>query len=171
MATLRLLLLLAAVAQAVVVQPRPPIVDGVVQRSRTSVAPVFNEVCSHTGVTLPRYMCEVVRANPELQDLETLMSSIQTACKTIGSLVARAHITGMVGYEDSGSINVQGEEQKKLDVITNDVLKKALRFTGKMGVIASEEEDTPLEIDEDNGGVPTYNFSPILDETSKCAAG
>jgi len=164
-------LLLAAVAQAVVVQPRPPIVDGVVQRSRTSVAPVFNEVCSHTGVTLPRYMCEVVRANPELQDLETLMSSIQTACKTIGSLVARAHITGMVGYEDSGSINVQGEEQKKLDVITNDVLKKALRFTGKMGVIASEEEDTPLEIDEDNGGVPTYNFSPILDETSKCAAG
>jgi len=30
---------------------------------------------------------------------------------------------------------VQGEEQKTLDVITNDVLKKALRFTGKIGVI------------------------------------
>jgi fructose-1,6-bisphosphatase I len=112
-------------------------------------------------------MCEVARANPQLQDLETLMSSIQTACKTIGSLVARAHITGMVGYEVSGSINVQGEEQKKLDVITNDVLKKALRFTGKMGVIASEEEEAPFEVDEENGGVATYHFKPILDETSK----
>jgi len=34
----------------------------------------------------------------------------------------------MTGYQDDGcSINVQGEQQKKLDVLTNDVLKKALR--------------------------------------------
>jgi len=39
---------------------------------------------------------------------------------------------------------VQGEEQKKLDVITNDVIKRALKFTGKVGVIASEEEDAPV---------------------------
>jgi fructose-1,6-bisphosphatase I len=39
---------------------------------------------------------------------------------------------------------VQGEEQKKLDVITNDVLKRALKFTGKVGIIASEEEDKPV---------------------------
>jgi fructose-1,6-bisphosphatase len=31
-----------------------------------------------------------------------------------------------------GSVNVQGEEQKKLDVVTNDVLKRALAFTGKV---------------------------------------
>jgi fructose-1,6-bisphosphatase I len=31
-----------------------------------------------------------------------------------------------------------------LDVITNDALKKALKFTGRMGVLASEEEDTPV---------------------------
>ena len=35
--------------------------------------------------------------------------------------------------------------------MTNDVLKKALRFTGKMGVIASEEEDTPVDVLEDDG--------------------
>ncbi len=38
-----------------------------------------------------------------------------------------------VGYEGGGgSVNVQGEEQKKLDVVTNDVLKRALKFTGKV---------------------------------------
>jgi hypothetical protein len=31
-----------------------------------------------------------------------------------------------------------------LDVITNDILKMALRFTGKVGVLASEEEDRPV---------------------------
>ena len=54
------------------------------------------------------------------------------ACKVIRSLVDRACITGMTGYEGGGgSINIQGEEQKKLDVITNDVLSKNLRFTGQ----------------------------------------
>eukprot|EP00966_Prymnesium_polylepis_P001140 25925-Prymnesium_polylepis.1 len=70
----------------------------------------FSEVCEQTGITLTRYMCEISRANPGLQDLETLLSSIQTACKTINLLVQRAHITGLVGYaEGGGSINVQGE--------------------------------------------------------------
>ena len=58
-------------------------------------------------------------------------------------------MTGLTGYLDSGNINIQGEEQKKLDVITNDVLKNALRYTGRMGVLASEEEDAPVEVDDD----------------------
>lgn len=60
----------------------------------------------------------------------------------------RACITGMTGYKDEGcSINVQGEQQKKLDVITNDVLKNALRFTGRLSVLASEEEDQPVSVE------------------------
>jgi fructose-1,6-bisphosphatase I len=43
-------------------------------------------------------------------------------------------------------VNVQGEDQKKLDVITNDLLKRALRFTGRLGVLASEEEDVPVDL-------------------------
>jgi fructose-1,6-bisphosphatase I len=53
----------------------------------------------------------------------------------------------MTGAQDGGgSINVQGEEQKRLDVVTNEVLKKALRYSGKVGTLASEEEDIPLEV-------------------------
>jgi len=115
------------------------------KEERTVRAPVFDEVCEQTGITLTRYMMEVARANPDLRDLESLIGGISLACKTIANLVDRATITGMVGYEGGGgSVNVQGEEQKKLDVVTNDVLKRALTFTGKVGVIASEEEDTPV---------------------------
>ena len=56
-------------------------------------------------------------------------------------------VSANIGYEGGGgSINVQGEEQKKLDVLTNDVLKKALYDTGKLGVLASEEEDAPVDV-------------------------
>jgi fructose-1,6-bisphosphatase I len=100
-------------------------------------------------VTLSRFMIETALANPELSELESIFSSIETASKTISNLVRRSSLTGLTGYLDSGNINIQGEEQKKLDVITNDVLKNALRYTGRMGVLASEEEDAPVEVDDD----------------------
>jgi fructose-1,6-bisphosphatase I len=52
-----------------------------------------------------------------------------------------------------GEVNVQGEDQKKLDVITNDLLKRALRFTGRLGVLASEEEDVPVSLTSEKAGV------------------
>ena len=112
----------------------------------TTTAPVFDEVCETTGVTLTRFMIEVASLNPELAELPSLFSGIETACKAISSMVKRSQLTGTVGYMDSGDINIQGEEQKKLDVMTNEVLKSALRFTGRMGVIASEEEDVPVDV-------------------------
>ena len=81
-------------------------------------APKFTEVCGETGITLSRFMIEATIANPHLAELESIFSSIQTAGKTISNLVRRASLTGLTGYLDSGSINVQGEEQKKLDIIT-----------------------------------------------------
>jgi len=112
----------------------------------TTRAPVFDEVCETTGVTLKRFMTEVAMLNPELQEITTLFGAIETACKAITNLVKRSQLPSSetLGYE--GNINVQGEDQKKLDVITNDLLKRALRFTGKLGVLASEEEDAPVGI-------------------------
>lgn len=45
------------------------------------VSPIFNDVCELQGITLTRYMMEVSRANPHLSEIESLMNSIQTACK------------------------------------------------------------------------------------------
>ena len=110
----------------------------------TSKAPVFDEVCETTGVTLTRFMAEVAMLNPELSELTTLFGAIDTSCKAITSLVKRSQLPSSETLGLEGEVNVQGEDQKKLDVITNDLLKRALRFTGRLGVLASEEEDEPV---------------------------
>ena len=46
----------------------------------------------------------------------------------------------------------QGEDQKKLDVVSNEVFSNALRASGRTGVIASEEEDVPVAVEETNSG-------------------
>ncbi len=47
---------------------------------------------------------------------------------------------------------MQGEDQKKLDVVSNDVFCNALRSSGRTGTIASEEEDVPVAVEETNSG-------------------
>jgi len=113
---------------------------------KTLKVPVLDEVCETTGVTLKRYMNEVAMLNPELTELVTLFGAIDTACKAITNMVKRSQLPSSETLGLEGEVNVQGEDQKKLDVITNEVLKRALRFTGRMGVLASEEEDVPLDL-------------------------
>jgi len=127
--------------------------------------PEFDEVCDTVGVTLTRFMSEVTMLNPELTELTTIFGAIDTACKAITNLVKRSQLPGSstLGYE--GAINVQGEDQKKLDVITNDVLKRALRFTGRLGVLASEEEDAPVDIVGNNAD--PSNPDIIFDDTDR----
>lgn len=131
---------------------------------RTIVLPKFSEECSYTGITLTRYMIEFARANPSMDELESIFASIGTACKTISTLVRRSSMNGLIGLQGGGgSVNVQGEEQKKLDVITNEVLKNALRFSGKMATLASEEEDAPVAVDDD-GIYDQYKKADIVIE-------
>lgn len=56
---------------------------------------------------------------------------------------------------------LQGEDQKKLDVISNEVFCNALRASGRTGVIASEEEDLPVSVEETYSGEGS-NPSPLL---------
>lgn len=52
-------------------------------------------------------------------ELTIVLNSISLACKQIASLVQRAGISNLTGL--AGAANVQGEDQKKLDVVSNDV--------------------------------------------------
>ena len=92
-------------------------------------------------------------------ELAVVLSSISLACKQIASLVQRAGLQGMTGL--AGETNVQGEDQKKLDVISNDVFCDVLRQTGRTGVIASEEEDVPVAVEETFGGNYVVVFDPL----------
>jgi len=135
------------------------------QLHKTKV-PVFDEVCDTTGVTLKRFMSEVAMLNPEISELTTLFGGIETACKALANLVKRSQLPSSETLGLEGEVNVQGEDQKKLDVISNDVLKRALRFTGKLGVLASEEEDTPVDIMPDNA----KKAEIVIDEGEKYVA-
>ena len=92
-------------------------------------------------------------------ELAVVLSSISLACKQIASLVQRAGLQGMTGL--AGETNVQGEDQKKLDVISNDVFCDVLRQTGRTGVIASEEEDVPVAVEETFGGNYVVIYDPL----------
>jgi len=129
------------------------------------------EICSQTGVTLSRFMMEMARMNPELEEIESIFTSLQTAVKAISNLVRTSSLKGNTGLEGGGgAINVQGEEQKKLDVISNDVLKKALRWTGRLATIASEEEDSPVQAILDNRGNPVYSGDVVVDQEGQYVA-
>merc|ERR1712134_29848 len=101
-------------------------------------------------------------------EMAVVLSSIALACKQISSLVTRAGLSGMTGL--AGETNVQGEDQKKLDVISNDIFSDCLRNCGRTGTIASEEEDIPVAIDQTFSGDYVVCFDP-LDGSSNIDAG
>lgn len=70
----------------------------------------------------------------------------------------------------AGETNVQGEEQKKLDILSNDIMVNALRASGKTAVLVSEELDNAIIIEEKNKGKYCVVFDP-LDGSSNIDAG
>lgn len=70
----------------------------------------------------------------------------------------------------AGETNVQGEEQKKLDILSNDIMVNALRASGKTAVLVSEELEDAIIIEERNKGKYCVVFDP-LDGSSNIDAG
>jgi fructose-1,6-bisphosphatase I len=91
-----------------------------------------------TGVTLSHYLVDKQRANPLItHELRLLIENIATACKAIGVAIGKGAIAGVLG--GAGTDNVQGEAQKKLDVLSNDILIRSKRANGTLAAMASEE--------------------------------
>lgn len=91
-------------------------------------------------VTLTQFIIEQQRELPGVSGTFTsLLNDIVTACKKISHLVNQGNLIGVLGSADSE--NVQGEVQKKLDIITNDIMIEALNWTGHLAGMASEESD------------------------------
>ena len=70
----------------------------------------------------------------------------------------------------AGETNVQGEEQKKLDILANDIMVNALRASGKTAVLVSEELEDAVIIEGRNKGKYCVVFDP-LDGSSNIDAG
>ncbi|GMH30043.1 hypothetical protein Nepgr_031886 [Nepenthes gracilis] len=112
------------------------------------------EIQTLTGWLLKQEQAGVIDA-----ELTIVISSISTACKQIAALVQRAGISNLTGVQ--GAVNVQGEDQKKLDVVSNEVFSNCLRSSGRTGIIASEEEDVPVAVEESYSGNYIVVFDPL----------
>ena len=100
---------------------------------------------SHTNISLTRFLIEEQRAGRINPDLRLLIEVVARACKTISIAVGKGALGGVLGDAgDAGaaSINVQGEAQKKLDVLSNEILLEANAWGGHLAGLASEEMDT-----------------------------
>jgi fructose-1,6-bisphosphatase I len=97
------------------------------------------------GTTLTQFIIEEQRRIPGATgDFTSLLNDVVTACKKIACAVNRGGLIGILGSADTE--NVQGETQKKLDIISNDVMVNSLEWTGHLAGMASEEMDDPLPI-------------------------
>lgn len=96
-------------------------------------------------ITLSRFLIEQQRQAGSIPpDLRLLIETIARACKAISFNVNKGALAGILG--EAGTGNIQGEAQKKLDVIANDYLLDANEWGGSLAAMASEEMELPYHI-------------------------
>ena len=95
--------------------------------------------------TLARFLTEEQRNKGTITgDLKFLIEIVSRACQAISIAIGKGALGGEGGVlGEAGSDNVQGEAQKKLDVLSNDILLDANEWGGHLAAMASEEMDLP----------------------------
>jgi len=90
-----------------------------------------------------------------------ILSAISLSAKVISAKIRRARIDDVLG--GIGSTNVQGEKQQKLDVIANETLMRCLGKREGVAIVASEENEEPLIIQQQLGKDGRYIvlFDPL----------
>jgi fructose-1,6-bisphosphatase I/sedoheptulose-1,7-bisphosphatase len=100
--------------------------------------------------TLTQYLIEQRRRFPSASgDFNALILDVALACKAIARSVAFGELGSVLGHptaEVATSVNVQGEVQKKMDVISNEYFTQMTEWGGHLAGMASEEMDEPYQI-------------------------
>ncbi|WP_137921889.1 class 1 fructose-bisphosphatase [Hydrogenophaga sp. 2FB] len=92
-------------------------------------------------ISLTRYLVEQQRVDGHIpSQLRLLLEVVARACKSISQAVNKGDLGGVLGA--ASTENVQGEMQKKLDIIANEVLIEANEWGGHLAAMASEEMDS-----------------------------
>ncbi|EED24372.1 fructose-1,6-bisphosphatase Fbp1, putative [Talaromyces stipitatus ATCC 10500] len=109
-------------------------------------------------ITLTRFLTEEQTKLPEATgDFTLLCHALQFAFKSIAYYIRRASLINLTGL--AGSSNTTGDDQKKLDVIGNDIFISAMRGSGKVRLLVSEEEEEAIIFDEH----PNARYAVVCD--------
>jgi len=119
-------------------------------------------------ITIERFIMEQERLHPEATgELSNLLYDLCLAAKIISRQVRRAGLTDILG--ESGTINVQGEVQQKLDLFANETVRHSVEHTGRVCVVASEEDEQPIPIqvrEDRRGGKYVLLYDPLDGSTN-----
>lgn len=107
------------------------------------------------AMTLGRFVMENTRDH----ELVILLNSLATSFKLITSAVNRAGIAKLYGL--AGEVNSTGDDQKKLDVMSNDMMINALINSGVCSVLVSEENEEAIMIPKAKRGKYCVAFDPL----------
>jgi len=98
------------------------------------------------AMTLTRFVLQEQRKfRNATGDLSQLLNCIQTAIKATASAVRKAGIAKLHGI--AGDVNVQGEEVKKLDVLSNELFINMLKSSYTTCLMVSEENEKVIEVE------------------------
>jgi fructose-1,6-bisphosphatase I len=110
----------------------------------------MNSVVKHTAtsvVTIDRFIIEEERNHPEATgELSGILYDLALAAKMIANKVRSAGLADILGATENE--NVQGEVQQRLDVLSNEIIVKAMDHGGRLCAMASEEESGIIQIPE-----------------------
>ncbi|XP_071923565.1 fructose-1,6-bisphosphatase, cytosolic isoform X3 [Coffea arabica] len=120
-------------------------------------------------MTITRFVLNEQSKHAESRgDFTILLSHIVLGCKFVCSAVNKAGLAKLIGL--AGETNVQGEEQKKLDVLSNEVFVKALVSSGRTCILVSEEDELAIVVEPSKRGKYCVVFDP-LDGSSNIDCG
>uniref|UniRef100_A0A8C2DF88 Fructose-1,6-bisphosphatase 1 n=1 Tax=Cyprinus carpio TaxID=7962 RepID=A0A8C2DF88_CYPCA len=96
-------------------------------------------------VTLTRFLLEEGRKAKGTGELTTLLNAMCTAVKAISSAVRKAGIAHLYGI--AGSTNVTGDQVKKLDILTNDLVINMIKSSFTSCVLVTEEHENAIIVE------------------------
>ncbi len=95
--------------------------------------------------TLAQYLIEECRGRGSVETgLVALLLDVAQACKTISCAVGMGALGGVLGKIDA--VNVQGETQARLDVLSDGIFRQRTEFGGHVAGVASEEQEEPCAV-------------------------
>ena len=115
-------------------------------------------------VTLGEHLASELESNPGLVGISQAIEDLALAGLSISNLVGKGALAGVFGSAQTE--NIQGEIQKKLDVISNDVMIDTLSGSGHWAGLASEEMDEVLPIESEDRGEFLCLFDPLDGSTN-----
>ena len=117
------------------------------------------------GTRLQRFLFETERQIPEATgELSALLSQLEFAGKRISRILSSAGLTDVLGA--SGALNVQGEQQQKLDALANEVFLEAFAYGQLVPTVVTEEMELPAQLPENVASGKYIVFLDPLDGSS-----